>query len=589
MTALFLELGIIMTIVLLVSMIMSYLKQPLLIGYILTGVVAGPLFFNLVTDQASYEAFSHIGIALLLFIVGLNLNVKLIQEVGLISLITGIGQVLFTSVFGFLIALALGFSVVSSMIIAICLTFSSTIIIVKLLSDKKDIDTLYGKIAMGFLLVQDLVAVIILMFLGTFLSLQGTSIEIAFLKTVVFGLAIIFFTTLLAKHLLPYLIDKVAKSQELFFLFIIAWCFGLSSVFSYVGFSIEIGALVAGIALASSSYQYDINAKVRPLRDFFIIMFFIVLGSQMVPLEVIAQGDTIMDKLSLFGGQLADLAVPAILFSLFVLIGNPLIVLILMSIFGYSSRTGFLAGLTVAQISEFSLILAIMAKDVGFLSIEDVSMITAVGVITIISSTYMILNGDKLYNFFKPILKKLDRPNLKDSRQGIQGKKHEILIFGYDRIGYSLVKSLENRHKTYLIVDHDPDVIRKLEKKKLSTLYGDAGNVEFLSEFDFKDVSLVISTIPEDEVNSLILESVRQVNKTAIVILTSNHIDSALELYNNGADYVILPHFLGGSYAATLLDQFEDNVNGFLDEKIKHINELKERKEFGMEHPKYEK
>lgn len=583
----FTELSIVMVVVLLVSLVMRKIKQPLLIGYIIAGLVAGPLFFNFLTDGSSYEAFAHIGVAFLLFIVGLSLNVSLIREVGIISLITGIGQVVFTSLFGFLTGLMLGFSVLSSLIIAIGLTFSSTIIIIKLLSDKKDLDSLYGKIALGFLLVQDFVAVILLMFVGSLLTVQGdVNLGFVVLKTVLFGLFSVILTVVLAKYIVPRFMKSIANSQELLFIFVIAWVFGFATLFNLLGFSLEIGALLAGISLASSPYVHEITAKVKPLRDFFIVMFFILLGSQMIP-EVPpgVSVDTFGEKIDFVVDSVGDLIGPALIFSIFVLVGNPLIVFALMSFLGYSSRTGFLAGLTVAQISEFSLILGIMAQQAGLISSEEIAMLTFVGIITITASTYLIMNGNKIYHFLSPVLKQFERKRLKDAKKGVRDKKCEILIFGANRIGYSILKSIQHGKQSYLVVDNDPNIVEKLNEKHIHTVFGDVSNVEFLEEFKLKEVKLLISTIPDKETNLLILETVRSENKNAQIILTASHVDNALELYERGADYVILPHFLGGEYVAQLIGKMDVNVNHLLNEKIKHINELKDRKNMGHEHP----
>lgn len=590
MAAFFTELSIVMFLVLIVSFIMNKIKQPLLIGYILTGLIAGPLFLNILSSNEGYETFSHIGIALLLFIVGLHLNLKLIKEVGVISLVTGLGQVLFTSVIGLLIAYLFGYSFMASLLIAIALTFSSTIIIVKLLTDKKDIETLYGKISMGFLIVQDLVAVIILMVISAFLSPgENVDLQAVLLKTFILAFVAVVLTYILSKTILPKLLEGISKSTELLFVFIITWCFGISSLFQYAGFSLEVGALLAGVALASSPYQFEISARIRPLRDFFIVMFFILLGSQMVPPIDGIDGSSFSERMGLIGDTLSPIIVPAIIFSLFVLIGNPLIVLTLMVLLGYSSRTGFLAGLTVAQISEFSLIMAMLGKEAGFLSVEEVSMITLVGIITITASTYMILNGSLIYKKFEPLLRKLEKKKVKDSFTGAQAQDYEILIFGYDRIGYSLLKTIKKLGKPYLVIDYDPDVIKKLKARDINCIYGDASDIEFISEFNLHKVKLFISTIPNYEISQLLSSTLRNQNHDATVILTANQIDNALDLYKGGADYVILPHFLGGDYVSTLIEDYHENFSELLKEKVKHINELKERKWHGLEHPVYVK
>jgi Kef-type K+ transport system membrane component KefB len=306
----FVELSIIIALATLIGGVMRLLKQPLIMGYILTGVVVGPHFLNILKDIESGEIFSLMGISILLFIVGLSLSPHVIREVGKISLITGTGQVMFTTFLGFMIAKGFGYEFIPSLYIAISLAFSSTIIILKLLSDKKDLEKLYGKIAIGFLIVQDIIATLILIGISSFTS--GQDILQSALLVLIKGISAAIVLSFISYYLLPKLSDFFAKSQEYLFLFAVGWGFGLASVFKMMGFSAEIGALVAGVTLSMSPYAREISAKLKPLRDFFLIMFFILLGVN-------------MDITSLSG-----MLVPALIFSTFVLVGNPIIVILLM-------------------------------------------------------------------------------------------------------------------------------------------------------------------------------------------------------------------------------------------------------------------
>ena len=380
----FIQFGLIILVVLGVSILMRLLKQPLIIGYILSGILVGPFVLNLIQESATLNVFSEMGIAFLLFIVGLHLSPKVLKQVGKISLITGIGQILFTSLIGYFIGILLGFSPLTSLYIAIALTFSSTIIIMKLLSDKGALEKLYGKISIGFLLVQDLVAILILIVVSS-LSNGGGAGNVIF-STVLKGVILIGVLIPVSRYVLPKLSNFFAKSQEFLFIFAVSWGFGLSLLFIYIGFSIEVGALIAGVMLSMSPYSYEISSKMKPLRDFFIISFFIILGGQMA------------------FGDITSLILPAVVLSLFILIGNPLIVMTLMGLLGYSKKTGFMAGLTVAQISEFSLILIALGVSVGHLSLELLSVVTTIGLITIAGSTYMILYSNKIYSWISPYL-----------------------------------------------------------------------------------------------------------------------------------------------------------------------------------------
>lgn len=335
----------------------------MIIAYILAGLLLSPYGLNVVNSHDMIGILSQLGITFLLFMVGINLSPRVIKSVGKISVITGIGQILFTSCIGFLIALVFNFSLIESIYISIALTFSSTIVIMKLLSDKKDLDTLYGRISMGFLIVQDIIAMFILIFVaalggeGNIYSIIGQSL----IKVI----GAVGFVLLLGYYILPKALKKIADSSEFIMLFCIAWCLALAATLHHIGLSIEIGALLAGVSLSVSPFRHEITAKIRPLRDFFLLMFFVFLGTQM--------------EFSNFQIYI----IPIIVFSIFILIGNPIIVMILMGIFGYTKRTSFLAGLTVAQISEFSLILIALGIKMGHINPDILSFVTVTGLITI--------------------------------------------------------------------------------------------------------------------------------------------------------------------------------------------------------------
>ncbi len=566
----FLEISKILVITVVIAGIIKMLKQPALIGYILSGIVVGPVFLNIITSTETLTAFSQIGVALLLFFVGINLNPKVIKDVGKISLITGLGQVIFTTSIGFLIAKLLGFSTIVSAYIAIALAFSSTIVIMKLLSDKKDLESLYGKISIGFLIVQDFVAILILLVVSS-LSNEGTSLTTLALETVVMGLIGMILLFLITIFVLPTLTKKIARSQEFLLLFSLGWCFAVASVFHYLNFSIEVGALLAGIALSISPYHFEISCKMKPIRDFFIVLFFIMLGSQMI-----------------FSNILQNMGLILIL-SFFVLIGNPIIVMILMGLFGYSKRNGFMAGLTVAQISEFSLIVVGMGLSLGHVTRETLSLVTAVGLITFAGSTYMILYSHKIYPVISKYLLIFERKGKKVDEGHCQlDESYDIILFGYNRIGFDIVESLKKLKKKFLIIDHDPEIISSLIRKKFDCKYGDANDVELLNDINFCKTKMVISTIPIKETNLLIINKVKKSNKDAIISVVSHHIDEALELYEHGATYVIMPHFLGGKHFSSMIENIELILNNFLKEKTAHIENIKQRKKMGQEHPKLE-
>lgn len=541
---------------------MRLLKQPLIIGHIATGILVSPLLLNLVRPgNESFEAFAHMGVAILLFMVGLHLNPKAVKDVGKIALITGIGQIVFTSIIGFLIVRLLGFEVIPSIYIAIALTFSSTIIILKLVSDKGDMDTLYGKIAIGFLIVQDIVAMFILMLVSSSTGAVGLSLSVI-IEIIIKLITILIGVYLVAKLIFPLITGRIAKSQEFLLFFAIAWCFIVATVFELLNFSIEAGALLAGVALSMSPFKYEISSKLKPLRDFFILLFFVWLGSQMI-----------FDSFTQF-------IWPIILLSLFVLIGNPLIVMILMGYQGYSKRNSLFAGFTVAQISEFSLIMVGLGITVGHISGEVLSLVTFVGILTIAGSTYLILYNKKVYELLSPYLSIFEKKKTIDKNEKTNKQKHEVILFGYNRIGFDLAESFVKMKKKFLVIDNNPDTVKEVKKQGTDSVYGDADNREFLKELDFSKTKMIVSTIPDQGTNTVLIKALKEINTGAIVIVVANQIETALELYDVGADYVIMPHLLGGRHTSSLIKELGFEKKAFLQEKLNHLRHIERRKKY---------
>lgn len=524
------------------AFIASLFKQPLLVGYILAGITLSAFGFFSETNKDLLENMGHLGIAFLLFLVGIEMNLKEIKSFGRASLITGLGQMAFTIGVGLFVVLLLGYKFIPGLYLAIALAFSSTVVIVKLLSEKRDLNSLYGKISIGFLLVQDFAAILLLVFLA---GLQKGAVDISdFL--ILFGKGALLFlgVYILSKTVLPKIFDKVAlASQELLFLTSIAWALILSSLVALpqIGFSIEIGGFLAGLALANSTEHLQIASRVKPLRDFFLPIFFLVLGAKMIA--------------GLDFGVLFE----AIGLSLIVLIGNPLIVFVLMSLLGYKSRTSFLASVTVAQISEFSFIVAIMGAQLGHITNREVSLVALVGVITMTISTYLMLYGHVLYHTWRGILKKFERKKTKESaflsQQELTG--HTILV-GLGRTGRALLPILKKREEPLLIIDFDPEIISRASAEGFSAMYGDVADSEVLELLNLSGAKYLISTTNSLQDNLSVLERVKRAfPKKPLVIMTASLPAEALKLYERGADYVVVPRIVSGEY---LGDLFSDGL-----------------------------
>lgn len=538
MGSIFFEITIIISLAAALAVVFKFLKQPAILAYILTGIIIGPFGQLQLQGEESLRVMSEFGITFLLFMLGLELRFSDLRSVGKIALLTGFGQIFFTSLIGYFICLFFGFSVIASLYISIALTFSSTVIIVKLLSDKKDLNSLYGKISVGFLLVQDFFAILVLIVLSGFSKEAGASVSfLNFALALLKGAILFALTVYLSKRLFPYFLDKLARSQEILFLFSIAWVFVLASVVSspLIGFSIEIGGFLAGLALANSTENYQIVSKIRPLRDFFITIFFVLLGMSMVFRD------------------LALVWLPVVILSFFVLVGNPIIVMTIMGLMGYQRRTSFLAGLTVAQISEFSLIIVFLGYRLNHITSETVSLVTIIGIITFTASTYMILNGNKLYSFLHPFLKVFEKKQAREETGFLKSYQNHIILVGANRTGQSILESLSEMKKKLVVVDFDPQVIEGLKEKNFEVVFGDIADLDIQEKVNLHKANLVVSTVPDFEDNLSLIEGVKRQNKDAKIIVVAYETEDAEDLYKAGADYVVLPHLAGGRYIAKLL------------------------------------
>lgn len=530
----FLELAVVIILATSLGFLFRKFKQPILLAFIFAGIILGSSFLNVITYKELLDVFSELGVALLLFLVGMNLDLRILKEIGKTSIITGIGQIVFTTLVGFGIASFLGFSFLESVYIAVALTFSSTIIIVKLLSDKKELNSLYGKISIGFLLVQDFVAIIALVLISSFsFSTDLTSQLSQFVLSLV-ALFLLFFIA--SKFLVKRVFDSISRNQELLFLGAISWCFAFSSAAIFLGFSKEIGAFLAGVSIASLPYTYNILGKLKYLRDFFIVLFFVVLGSSLV----FAASNIIL--------------IPAIIFSVFVLIGNPIIVFILMAKLGYKGRTSFLSSLTVAQISEFSLILIFLGQKTGHVSNEIVSMITLVAVATISASTYLIIYNNRIYNAlsgFLPFLR--SKRFFEDSLHMSEDKNYSFICLGFGETGKRIFLGGKINEKDVLVVDFDPRALKEAAELKFHTFYGDISDLETIDFILKVKPKIVVSTILSVDSNIILAKKLQQKRMTAKLIVLAHDRQNAKKLSAAGIGFVVVPSIVTADKVKTIL------------------------------------
>jgi Kef-type K+ transport system membrane component KefB len=531
------ELAAILVIAGVIGVLALKLRQPLIISYIITGIVAGPAVLGWASGGSEIKLLSSIGIAVLLFVVGLKLDVGLIRSVGPVALATGLGQIVFTALFGFLLSLGLGFAPVKAIYIAVCLTFSSTIIIVKLLSDKREIDSLHGRIAVGFLVVQDIAVILAMILLTSFTAAGSGGIAAQGIRLLLVGTAFVLGTAATMRWVMPPLLGRLAQNQELLVLFAVAWAVGLAALADGVGFSKEVGAFLGGVSIASTAYREAIASRLTGLRDFLLLFFFIDLGSGI--------------NLTAAGMQLW----PAVVLSLFVLVGNPLIVVAIMGVMGYRRRTGFLAGLTVAQISEFSLILAALGLRLGQIGEAEVSLITLVGVITIALSTYMILGSDRLYAWLEGPLRIFQRATpFSELKGSISGPaKVDVVLLGLGRYGSAIVRQLRAHDLSILGIDFDPQALRLAAAQGLPVQYGDSEDPEFTASLPLSSATVVVSTLPSLESNAAIRHGLESAGFRGQFIATAHDEAEVVKLESIGAQRTLLPFLDAAERAAELI------------------------------------
>jgi Kef-type K+ transport system membrane component KefB len=549
--AIFYQLSIVMGIAAGLSLIAKLFRQPLIIAYIASGILVGPTFLNVIHDQSAFESFSQIGIALLLFIIGLGLNVSIIRNTGKPVIVTFGAITLGLGSLSYIVSQLFGFSHSEGVVMAIAMLFSSTIIIVKSLSDKKEQSRLYGQIAIGILLAEDVVATLALLYIsasagngssGDVLTLLGKGIFLGSVLTLVGG------------FIMPKLSKVFASSQELLYIFALAWVFGIASLFAKAGFSIEIGALFAGVALAHLPYAPAISARLKLLRDFFIVLFFIRLGEQ------------------LGINDLNAALVPAAVFSIIAVVTKPVLTMLSLGVLGYTKQTSFKTAVHLSQISEFSIILVVLVQTTGTITRDLTTIIALTAIFTIAISTYLMKYDDELYRLLERPLAFFERSKTKQEMRSLS--HYPLVMLGYHEGGYTFVRTFRRIKKRYIVIDYNPDVIDTLEHQHVNHLYGDATDLELLEEIGVRKSELIISNISDSGTNQMLAKHITSSNDKAIFICRAARLNDAEALYEAGAAYVMMPHFIGDEHINSFIQRNGSNKHAFSKYRQQHLMQL---------------
>ncbi len=544
------------------ALMMRAINQPLIIGHILTGIIVGPAVFHVAKSPDTLALFSDLGIALLLFIIGLGLNPQIVREVSKTATYVASVQVGVITALGWVFGKALGLSSTGAAFLGASLAVSSTIIILKMLSDKREQSRLYGKIAISVSLVQDLFAIMLVVITsaGNTKSLALGSTIVLAIKGGVLGLVIYW----ISDRLLPRYHRLISGSQEFLFLFAIAWGLGAAALFQKIGLSSEIGALLAGICLATQPYAQEIAARLRPLRDFFVIVFFIALGANL--------------NLNHIGPMFPVILVSALI----VIIAKPLVSMAVMGYLGYTKRTSFKASVALAQVSEFSIVLVLLAHRRGLIDSSLVTAITFIALVSIAASSYLIIFSERIFSVLERFLDIFERSHTHS--EPAQPKNYEMVLFGYQKGGHEFVKVFRQLKGSFVVVDYDPEIIDVLIQRKIPHIYGDSTDVELLDEANISRAKLIVSTITDPVANSFLLDYLKRKNSEAVVIAEADSPKQAGKLYDEGASYVILPHFIGGEKIGAFVKKSGFAKSDFKRIREQHIRYLK--KQHGVEQRK---
>jgi Kef-type K+ transport system membrane component KefB len=543
------EIGIMIIMAGLLAFIFKMLKQPRIPAYIIAGIILGPLSLGLIQNSGVILALSEIGVAFLLFFAGLEIDFKNLRRVGKITLTAGLIQMGMMAIITILLMFFWKFNNLEIIHIILVVAFSSTMVVIKILSDKEELNTLHGRIIVGILLMQDIAAIIALTILTT--NLNTGAVLIALGKAVLF----VIFGIVLAKISGP--IFKIsAKSSELILIISLAFLFLFTiSAYSF-GLSLVIGAFFAGVALANSPFKVDIKGRIHPLRDFFGAILFVSLGMQLVWIP--------KEYLGLF-----------FMLMVLIIIIKPIVLILSVRFLGYTNRTAFLTGNSLGQSSEFALILLTQGLMLSQITKELFSVLVFVAVLSMSLTVYFMQYESKIYKIFLFPARLFEKvPARKEELNYGVVKNKKVIIFGCHRTGTLILKKFASIKDEILVIDFNPDIIRSLINKKVPCLYGDFANPEIIEKIKFMSPEVIISTIPDHEDNLNLVEKTRRISRKTIIIVMAEHIHEALELYKKGADYVILPKIIGGIKVNELMEQIKKDRKGIKKRELDFLNDI---------------
>ena len=556
------------------GLLAHFSRQPLILAYLIAGFFIGPFGTGLVKSQESISIISELGLIFMLFMIGLEIDLKKIVRAGKVILFAAGGQLLGGCLLGILFFMGIGLSIgggqFDALYLCVACALSSTVIIVKVLYEKRELDTLPGRITLGVLVLQDIFAIL---FLAVQPSLANLQISVILLSIVRVGVLVA--TALaLSRYVLPRLFHQIARRPELVLLGALAWCFLIGEIAEKLHLSREMGSLVAGVSLSTFPYALDVTAKVTTLRDFFITLFFVALGMT-IPIPGLSVIGLALDYGGLHGGQ------PRCVTTF-----TPLYLM------KQGLRASLLPAINLAQISEFSLVVIQTGVAANHISTETASAASFAFVVLAVLSTFVMVRSDQITRFLIGPLKRIGVRDLDHvqartdgEQEGGHGEGRRIVILGFFRAASALLTEIERQNPFMLdqigVVDFNPVVFQTLVDRGVHVIYGDISSVDTLIHAGVGKAELIILSVPDSLLkgasNEKLVRHVRTLNPTAKIVATADLLSDVNDLYAAGADYVTVPRLSDAHELFTVIDAADA---GLLDDKRAEVDvQLSERRE----------
>ncbi len=531
---------------------LSYLarltKQPTIVAYVLTGVIVGPIGLGIVTEDRLIEVISELGLGFLLFLLGIEMRFERIREVLRPVGVIAVGQAILQAVVSTTVALALGFTLFQSLMIALATTFGATPIIVKVLGDKDDLKALYGRVDIGILIFQDIYLVMALAILAVGAVDSVGEIALSISRVLVLMAAIGVVAYLASKYLLPTLLRASAANKSTLFTVGIAWAFLFIFAAETLELSVEIGAFLAGLALAQLPYSTALKERMRPVTNFFIAVFFASIALQM---DV---------------GQLLAYWQEAVIASTLLLFGNFWLVFGLYLSQNFDVETSFLGTISMLQVSEFSLVLGALAVEQEFISEDILGFLSLMALITMPISTYYVLYNREIYRYLEPYLQRFERED-PITTDLVEYENHAVIV-GYNRLTRDAIDVLEGSFEDIVVVEQAAKHVEELQDTDHEFIFGDARHGEIRQEANVQGAAVLVSAAWRTDVNRRLIEDA----PNAVTIVRAQTQEEASQLREAGADYVVSEQEFVAGRLTEILESLDDPAE--FDQQLGALNNL---------------